>query len=105
MRDVAAIEIERLAHQAGMATNVGIMIDNDVLYLGKVETDELLTLNLRPGSRAPVTCTAMGKAMLAVEAKPLRGIIGDGPYPARTEYSIVSYDDLIADLAETQRRG
>jgi len=105
MRDVAAVEIERLAHQTGLAANVGILIDDDVLYLGKVEVDELLTLNLRPGSRAPATCTAMGKAMLAVETKPLRSIVGDGPYPARTEYSITTYEALAADLAETQRRG
>jgi DNA-binding IclR family transcriptional regulator len=105
MRDVAAVEIERLAQQVGLATNVGILIDNDVLYLGKVETDELLTLNLRPGSRAPVNCTAMGKAMLSAETRPLRSIVGDGPYPARTEYSITSFNDLVADIAETQRRG
>jgi IclR family transcriptional regulator, KDG regulon repressor len=105
MRDVAAVEIERLADQTGLAANVGIMIDEDVLYLGKVETDDLLTLNLRPGSRAPVTCTAMGKAMLAVESRPLRSIVGDGPYPARTEYSITTYEDLVADLAEAQRHG
>jgi DNA-binding IclR family transcriptional regulator len=105
MRDVAAVEIERLAHQTGLAANVGILIDDDVLYLGKVEVDELLTLNLRPGSRAPATCTAMGKSMLAVEIRPLRSIVGDGPYPARTEYSITGYEALAADLAQAQRRG
>jgi len=80
MRDVAAVEIERLAHQTSMATNVGILVQDQVLYLGKVETDELLTFNLRPGSRAPATCTAMGKAMMAVDRRPLREIVGDGPY-------------------------
>jgi len=105
MRDVAALEIERLSHQTGLTANVGILVDDDVLYLGKVEIDELLTLNLRPGSRMPATCTAMGKAMLSAESKPLRSIVGDGPYKSRTEFSITTYDALAAELALTQRRG
>jgi DNA-binding IclR family transcriptional regulator len=105
MRDVAAIEIEHLAAQAGSAANVGVLVDNYVLYLGQVITDELITLNLRPGSRAPATCTAMGKAMLAAETRPLRSIVGDGPYTARTEYSITTYEELSAELEVVQRKG
>jgi DNA-binding IclR family transcriptional regulator len=105
MRDVAAVEIERLAQQTGTATNVGVLVDNYVLYLVKVETDELITLNLRPGSRAPATCTAMGKAMLAAETRPLRAIVGDGPYAARTEHSITTYKGLAAELEKVKRQG
>jgi DNA-binding IclR family transcriptional regulator len=105
MRDVAAVEIERLAEQAGTAANAGVLVDNYVLYLGKVETDEVVTLNLRPGSRAPATCTAMGKAMLAAEIRPLRTIVGDGPYPAKTKHSITSYEALSAELAVVQAQG
>jgi DNA-binding IclR family transcriptional regulator len=105
MRDVAAVEIERLAEQTGAAAQVGVLVDDCVLYLGKVETDDLLTLSLRPGSRAPATCTAMGKAMLAADTRPVRSIVGDGPYAARTDHSITCYDALVAELAEVQRRG
>ncbi len=105
MRDVAAVEIERLAHQTNMSANVGILAQDQVLYLGKVEIDELFTLNLRPGSRAPATCTAMGKAMLAFETRALRSIVGDGPYPTPTEHSLASFDALVAELSEIQRRG
>ncbi len=105
MRDVAALEIEHLSQQTGMATNFGVLVEDDVLYLGKVETDEVLTLNLRPGSRAPATCTAMGKAMLAFESRPLRSMIGEEPFRARTEHSRTTYEELTADLLEVQRRG
>jgi len=47
----------------------------------------------------------MGKAMLEVEIGTLRSIVGLGPYPARTPYSITSYDDLVVELREVQRRG
>ena len=105
MRDIAALEIERLSQQSGLAANVGVLIDDQVLYLGRYETDEVLMLNLRPGARLPATCTAMGKAMLAFETRPLRSVVGDGPFPSRTDNSITTYDALVAELADVQRRG
>ena len=80
MRDVVSVEIERLAQQVGMTTSVGVLVDDYVLYLAKVESDELISLNLRAGSRAPVTCTALGKAMLSIDERGIRAIVGDGPY-------------------------
>jgi len=105
LRDVAAVEVERLAQQSGLATNVSLLAGSDVLYLAQVKTEELLAVNLTPGSRAPATCTAMGKAMLAVEFRQLKSIVGPGPYPRRTEHSITTFEGLAAELAEVQRVG
>jgi len=105
LRDVAAVEVERLAQQSGLATNVSLLVGSDVLYLAQIKTEELLAVNLTPGSRAPATCTAMGKAMLAVEFRQLKSIVGPGPYPRRTEHSITTYEGLVAELAEVQRVG
>jgi DNA-binding IclR family transcriptional regulator len=105
LRDLAAVEVERLAQQAGLASNVSVLVDGDVLYLAQVKTEELLAVNLTPGSRAPATCTAMGKAMLAADFRMARSIVGPGPYPRRTEYSLTSYEELVTELAEIQRLG
>jgi IclR family transcriptional regulator, KDG regulon repressor len=105
LRDLAAVEVERLAQQAGLASNVSVLVDGDVLYLAQVKTEELLAVNLTPGSRAPATCTAMGKAMLAADFREVRAIVGPGPYPRRTEHSITTYDELAAELTEIQRLG
>ena len=105
LRDLAAVEVERLAQQAGLASNVSVLVDGDVLYLAQVKTEELLAVNLTPGSRAPATCTAMGKAMLAADFGEVRAIVGPGPYPRRTEHSITTYDELAAELTEIQRLG
>ena len=105
LRDLAAVEVERLAQQAGLASNVSVLVDGDVLYLAQVKTEELLAVNLTPGSRAPATCTAMGKAMLAVGYRDVRSIVGPGPYPRRTEHSLTTYEQLVTELAEIQRLG
>jgi DNA-binding IclR family transcriptional regulator len=105
IRDVATVEIERLAEQTGMTTNLGVLVGGDVLYLSKIDTDDLLTLNLPPGSRAPATCTAMGKAMLAFDPRPVESIVGEGPYHGRTDYSIRTLDALKKELTAIQRTG
>jgi DNA-binding IclR family transcriptional regulator len=105
LRDLAAVEVERLAQQAGLASNVSVLVDGDVLYLAQVKTEELLAVNLTPGSRAPATCTAMGKAMLAADFREARSIVGPGPYPRRTEHSITTYEELVTELAGIQRLG
>ena len=105
MRDVVTVEIERLAQQLGMTTSVGVLVDDYVLYLVKIETDDLISLNLRAGSRVPVTCTALGKAMLSIDERGLRSVVGDGPYEAKTEFSITSHDELADEIATTRRLG
>jgi len=82
LRDLAAVEVKRLARQAGLASNVSVLVEGEVLYLVQVKTEELLAVNLTPGSRAPATCTAMGKAMLAADFRMARSIVGPGPYRA-----------------------
>src|ERR1700734_831911 len=104
LRDLAALEGERLAQQTGLASNVGRLADGDVLYLAQVKTEDLLAMNLTPGSRAPATSTGMGKAMLSVVRDP-RSAVGPGPYPRHTEHSITSYEALTAELGEIQRLG
>jgi len=36
LRDLATVEVERLARQAGLASNVSVLVDADVLYLAQV---------------------------------------------------------------------
>src|SRR5207249_11470102 len=93
-RDLAAVEVERLAQQAGLASNVSVLVEGEVLYLAQVKTEELLAVNLTPGSRAPATCTAMGKAMLAPDFPEVRSNVGPGPHPRRTEHSLPASCDL-----------
>src|ERR1700733_6112533 len=44
LRDLAAVEMERLAQQSGLASNVSVLVDGDVLYLAQVKTEELLAV-------------------------------------------------------------
>jgi DNA-binding IclR family transcriptional regulator len=106
IRDLAVVEMDRLARQTGLAVNLGVLTGRDVLYIHKVQTDdEKLIVDLPAGTRVPAHCTAMGKAMLAFSRGDLRDIVGDGPYPQLTEHSISTYEQLERDLEEIRRAG
>src|SRR5437763_15275761 len=100
LRDLAAVEVERLAQQAGLASNVSVLVDGGVLYLAQVKTEELLAVNLTPASRAPATCTAMGKAVLAAAFRMGLATVGPCPYPRRAGLASTTYVELTAQLTE-----
>lgn len=105
IRDVAAVELERMAGQTGMTTNLGVLTGSDVLYVSKVETDDLLTLKAPPGSRVSATYTAMGKAMLAFDPRPAIAVVGEGPYSGGTEHAIRTIEELEAELSIVRKAG
>src|SRR2546429_5073821 len=41
LRDLAAVEVERLAQQAGLASHRTVRVEGDVLYPAQVQTEEL----------------------------------------------------------------
>ncbi|MBK1783830.1 IclR family transcriptional regulator [Prauserella cavernicola] len=79
----------------------------DVVYLAVHEGTVLLRPTSKAGSRLPVTCTALGKAMLAgVPEDDVRALLADGePFAARTSWSITALDPLLADLRAVRTAG
>jgi IclR family KDG regulon transcriptional repressor len=105
VRDVAAIEMEKLARELGVAVNLGVLVGTEVLYLEKIQTDDTLVLNLPPGTRAPAHCTAMGKAILAFDSVDPKSVMGPGPYPACTPNSVTSFQEMERELGEIRQLG
>ncbi len=79
----------------------------DVVYLSVHEGTVLMRLTGRAGARLPVTCTALGKAMLAgTDDTEVRRLLADRePFEARTPWSITALDTLLADLREARSAG
>ena len=105
------IGVTRLARHLGVPVPTAYRMLRALERAGYVEQlaeskEYRLTLKLfELGSRAPATCTAMGKAMLAADFREVRAIVGPGPYPRRTEHSITTYEELVTELTEIQRLG
>jgi IclR family transcriptional regulator, KDG regulon repressor len=105
IRDIAAVEMERIAVQSALAVNLGMLVEKEVLYLDRIQTDDILVVNFPPGHRAPAHCTAMGKAMLAFYHRSPREVLGEGPYEARTPHTITTLERLEQALTEIRQKG
>src|SRR5947209_10141813 len=57
--------LEQLATETRETTFLAVPSQNEIVYLDKVQTDLELQLNVELGTRRPMYCTGLGKAILA----------------------------------------
>ncbi len=57
--------LEELALQSGESVNLGVLHGTEIVYVERVESRHALRWGLTVGSRVPVHCSGMGKAILA----------------------------------------
>ncbi len=87
-----------LVKEVGETCNVGMLDGNEILYIDRVECDWPLRVQLKPGSRVPVYCTAIGKLLLAFsESRARRKVIESLRLIPLTENTIT--DPVLLDLA------
>jgi DNA-binding IclR family transcriptional regulator len=95
----------RLAQEYRETVDLGILDGTDIIYLEVIESPQRVKLAVAPGQRLPVYCTASGKAMLAfLPESQARRIITEGLH-RYTDQTIVSPEDLLADLKVAHERG
>ncbi len=62
---LAHSQLERLGSAAGETVNLGVLREEQVVYIDRVTTDQPLTVSVRIGSRVPAFNTGLGKVLLA----------------------------------------
>jgi DNA-binding IclR family transcriptional regulator len=88
-----------LVETIGATCNIGILDNNDVLYLERVECAWPLRMQLQPGSRVPPHCTGIGKMLLAsLESRTRKRLVSKLPLKRYTEKTITDRGDLLAEL-------
>jgi len=106
MRIEALPHLQVLAQRTGMRVNLGVLFDNQVMYLAGVEKPSLPTIYSRFGKMAPVHCCSLGKAILAfLPKKDALRTLAAWPLTRQTPNSITSMDRLLEDLEATRTRG
>ncbi len=83
------------------------LLDNDeVLYVGCVESIKTVRAHAIIGLRAPLYCTSVGKAIMAyLHEDHIERIIREKGLEKRTDHTITERDKLIDDLEKTRERG
>lgn len=106
IRQIAQPFLKALSAQTGETTNMTVLDGQEVVYIARYRTRQIVGINLHVGSRLPAYCTSMGKALLSsMSQEELRDLLGEGPYEALGPRTLTSLNALIAELAAVRQQG
>lgn len=103
---IARPALEALHRQFDETVNLGVLVDNRVLYVDILESAQALRMAARPGARDALHSTALGKAILSVlPAADARRILKTYRRVAPTPRTITALEPLMTEVAVTRARG
>jgi IclR family transcriptional regulator, KDG regulon repressor len=78
----------------------------EVVYIEKLEGSETLRMHSKVGTRAPMHCTSVGKAILAfLPPSEVAQILDKYDFATHTSHTITNKDALIEHLVEVRKQG
>ncbi len=98
--------LRELTGLTGNTVFLGILQDDEVIYIDKMETFNSLRKYSIIGRRAPLHCTALGKAMLAGKSDAeIRQLYAGRKLTRYTPATLTSVERLLEDMARIRTRG
>jgi DNA-binding IclR family transcriptional regulator len=86
--------------------NLGEWTGQNIIHIDKIESQEMLRLDLNVGSSAPAYCTGLGKAILAfLPLNELDLYLEKVELKAFTPLTITDKDSLITELKDIKQKG
>jgi DNA-binding IclR family transcriptional regulator len=105
-RRVRRAILQRIADETEETCNLTAVDGIDVVYLDRVESRWPLRVDLSPGSRVPLYCSASGKLFLSrLPPAKRRTLLQSLPLKAYTERTFVDVDGLEAELDRIRATG
>jgi DNA-binding IclR family transcriptional regulator len=105
LRDLAQPALSWLFERTQYTVHLGVLYRTRVLYVEKITGRDGTRIPSRVGDTMPLTCTSLGKALLALSPQQLVRATLNGPLPRRTPYSILNRQVLLNQLAQTRSTG
>jgi IclR family acetate operon transcriptional repressor len=98
--------LEELASETREAAFLAVPSRDEIVYLDKVQTDLQLQLNVEVGTRRPMYCTGLGKAILAfLPQVQVEQVLSASPMRPFTPRTITDPLMLRLELERTRARG
>ncbi len=105
-RQVARPYLQQLSHKIGETVSMTVLDGMELIYIDRVRNHQIVGVVLGIGSRIPAHCASMGKAILAyLEDEELNGRLQAAPLTPCTAQTILSNEQLHADLAQVRQQG
>ena len=98
--------LKELVNKCNETVHLGVLEEEEVLYLAKEESSQIIRMCSYVGKRAPVHCTALGKVLLAyLPEGEKRKILGKRELPRLTEKTITDKEELEKELNKVKKQG
>ncbi|WP_346012545.1 IclR family transcriptional regulator [Streptomyces sp. SID3343] len=105
LRTAASEQAHKLMREAGGTVHLCVPDAPYIVYIDKVENETAVRMASRIGSRAPMYCTAVGKAMLAWLPEDVFTLVVDAGLPTVTARTLTDPGLLRTELARIRGRG
>ncbi|WP_406725032.1 IclR family transcriptional regulator [Streptomyces sp. GD-15H] len=105
LREAALPFLQDLFEATHETVHLGVREGHDVVYVERIHGHEALSLPSRIGGRLPLTCTGVGKALLAFSGAELAEETLAQPLPRLTPHSITDPARLRTALEQIQVSG
>lgn len=106
LRKEAAPILQSLAQRTTEAVHLGILDQNEVVYIDKVESNQTVRMHSRIGKRVPVHALGLGKAILAaLPDRVVKELIAIHGLSAVTPKTIIDSEQLFSSLQNTREQG
>ena len=103
---IARPHMEALSGRCGETVSLGVIDDDEVVFISQIESRHMMRMIVRLGSRSPVHASGIGKALLAhLPAPRVNRILAHRGLPTFTAQTIDSPARLREDLEQSRRRG
>lgn len=103
---LARAHMRNLMEECGETVNLASEDDGEAVYLAQVECRQMMRVFARPGSRVPLYCSAVGKALLSrASDKTLSNVLARSGMPRLTAKTVTDPAALRADLERVRALG
>lgn len=105
LRETALPFLQDLFEATHETVHLGVREGHEVVYVERIHGHDAVWLPSRIGGRLPLTCTGVGKALLAFSGPELTEEVLAAPLSSLTQYSITDPDRLRTAVEQAQVSG
>ncbi len=98
--------MEKLVAEVRESCSVAVLDGTDIVYVLRIPTHKIMSINLGVGSRLPAYCTSLGRVLLgALPDDELAERLQRSNISTRTKYTVTEMKDLLARIEQTRKQG
>ena len=98
--------MEKLVAEVCESCSVAVLDGTDIVYVLRIPTHKIMSINLGVGSRLPAYCTSLGRVLLgALPDDELAGRLERSGVTSRTKYTVTGIKDLLARIEQVRKQG